>query len=283
MSLIKYRTIDGLNLVGERVGPVGAATVILLHGGGQTRKSWAGTMRRLAAAGYGVLAYDARGHGDSDWSPSGDYSLGALSSDLGTVLGTIQGPVALVGASMGGMTAFHAVGASVRPIADALILVDIVLRPATLGRDKIRRFMREGNEGFATLEEAVAAVAAYNPHRRTQPSAEGLRRNLRQRPDGRFYWHWDPRLIRTEPSSEPPAATRELIEVASGVRLPTLLVRGELSDIVDDEGVDEMRRFVPQLETLVVPGAGHMVVGDRNDAFGDAVTTFLAHHLPINA
>lgn len=83
-----FITPDGLSLVGDMEGPVEGPTVILLHGGGQTRHSWAGAMRSLAKRGYLVISYDARGHGESDWSPTGDYSMQALAADLRAVLST---------------------------------------------------------------------------------------------------------------------------------------------------------------------------------------------------
>lgn len=276
--LRQFHTPDGLSLFGDVGGSLNAPAVVLLHGGGQTRHSWAGAMRHLVERGYFVVNYDARGHGDSDWSPDGDYSLNALASDLMAVLSTISGPVALVGASMGGMTSFYAIGSADHPIADALVMVDIALRPAPAGVQKIQQFMTGHNDGFATLAEAAAAVAAYNPDRPRPSGSTGLMKNLRLREDGRLYWHWDPRMMDQRPTPEPPAATNELERVSHGVTVPTLLVRGGHSDIVDDEGVANMRSFVPQLEVFEVPGAGHMVAGDRNDAFNKGVLAFLACH-----
>jgi len=66
-----------------------------------------------------------------------------------------------------------------------------------------------------------------------------------------------------------------LLDAAAGVTIPTLLVRGGHSDIVDDAGVAELRRLVPQTEVFEVPEAGHMVAGDRNDAFNEGVIDFL--------
>lgn len=71
-----------------------------------------------------------------------------------------------------------------------------------------------------------------------------------------------------------------LVRIASRVTLPTLLVQGGQSDIVDDDGVEEMRRLVPQTEILEVGGASHMVAGDRNDAFNRGVIDFLERHMP---
>ncbi len=275
-----FATPDGLALVGDVGGSPNAPGVILLHGGGQTRHSWSQTMQRLVDGGYHVINYDTRGHGDSDWSPTGDYSIQALASDLRAVRETIAGPAAFVGASMGGMTSFYAVGSGHPPIAQALVMVDIVLSVAEAGGEKIRRFMTGHRGGFANLAEAVEAVVAYNPDRLRPKDPSGLRKNLRLRDDGRLYWHWDPRMLKVSPSSEPPSRVDALVAVSRGVTIPTLVVRGARSDIVDDEGVAEMQRLVPQTEVYEVPGAGHMVAGDRNDAFSSGVISFLDRHFP---
>lgn len=278
----RFHACDGVTLVGDVGGPSNASAVVLLHGGGQTRHSWAGAMRHLIERGYFVVNYDARGHGDSDWSSDGDYSLNAFASDLRAVLSTINAPVALVGASMGGMTSFYAIGSADYPIADALVMVDIALRPASAGVQKIQQFMTGHHEGFATLAEAADAVAAYNPDRPRPSDPSGLMKNLRLREDGRLYWHWDPRMMDQRPTPEPPSSTNELERVSNRVIVPTLLVRGGQSDIVDDESVAEIRRLVPQTEVFDVPGAGHMVAGDRNDAFNEGVLAFLARHHPVS-
>ncbi len=135
--------------------------------------------------------------------------------------------------------------------------------------------MRAHQDCFAYLEEAAAAVASYNPERKRPNGPSGLMKNLRRRDDGRLYWHWDPRILKEKPSAEPPSWTQELLDAASGVSIPTLLVRGGHSDIVDDAGVEELRQLVPQTEIFDVPEAGHMVAGDRNDAFNDGVVEFL--------
>lgn len=276
----QFTSAGGLVLVGDVAGPEGAPSVVLLHGGGQTRHSWAGAMHKLARRGYRVVNYDARGHGESEWSPDGDYSFEALAADLRAVLATVTRPVALVGASMGGMTSFHAIGSSDQSVADVLVMVDIVLRPAEAGVTKIQSFMRANPDGFASLDEAADAVAAYNPDRPRPKDSAGLLKNLRRRENGRLYWHWDPRLLDMKPSAEPPETSNQLIELSHRVTVPTLLVRGGNSDIVDDAGVAEMLRRVPQTEVHEVSGAGHMVAGDKNDPFMGGVISFLERHMP---
>ncbi|MBX9885844.1 MAG: alpha/beta hydrolase, partial [Novosphingobium sp.] len=188
---------DQLVLAADDLGPQDAPVVILLHGGGQTRHSWSGAATALAQRGYRVINFDARGHGESEWSAAGAYSLDDRVGDLEAIVGPLGRPFALVGASLGGATSIHASARVMRPA--ALVLVDIVPHPEPEGIDRIVTFMRAHPEGFATLDEAVDAVAAYNPERPRPRDPAGLMRNLRQREDGRLYWHWDPRIMASRP------------------------------------------------------------------------------------
>ncbi|MBZ9650315.1 alpha/beta hydrolase [Sphingobium sp. 3R8] len=262
-------------MIADVGGADGAPLVVLLHGGGQTRHSWSNAQKSLIGEGYRVINFDARGHGESDWSQNGDYGLPVRSHDLATVIGDYHGPIALVGASMGGMTSFYAVGHGIVPGVQALIMVDIVIHPAAIGVQNIRHFMAAHADGFSSVDEAADAVAAYNPQRTRPRDTRGLMRNLRKRPNGRLHWHWDPRMLDADSIPENHTWTDELVAVSDRVCLPTLVIRGEQSDIVDDAGVAEMRALVPQTEIFTIPDAGHMVAGDKNDVFNSGVIDFL--------
>ncbi|WP_295525711.1 alpha/beta fold hydrolase [Novosphingobium sp. Chol11] len=269
---------DQLVLVADDLGPLDAPAVILLHGGGQTRHSWAGAARALAQRGYRVINFDARGHGESDWSAAGAYSLDDRVADLEAIVTQLDQPFALVGASLGGATAIHAVAHAMQPA--AVVLVDIVPHPELEGISRIVNFMRAHPDGFATLDDAVDAVAAYNPERPRPRDPNGLMRNLRQREDGRLYWHWDPRIVAARPQDHHDVVRRSAATL-SQTGLPVLLVRGLKSDVVSDAGVAAFRAILPELEVADVGGAGHMVAGDRNDAFNGAVIAFLERHIPV--
>lgn len=272
---------SGVTLAADVFGESAAPPVLLFHGGGQTRHSWRTTAEVLAGRGMRAVTVDLRGHGESDWAPDGDYSIDAFTSDLVALIPQIGAPPALVGASLGGMAAMVAVGESPRPLATALVLVDVAPRIEMAGAERIGNFMRQHVEdGFASLEEAAAAVAAYNPLRPRPPDPAGLEKNLRRRHDGRWIWHWDPSFI------QPPMGgvdetratlmdTYRLEAAARAVDVPALLVRGRMSDLLSEEGARHFCRLVPQAEFVDVAGAGHMVAGDRNDAFNDAVVSFL--------
>lgn len=278
---ITFEGADRVRLAADVGGSADGAAVMLLHGGGQTRHSWGETFERLAAAGYRVVNLDLRGHGESEWSERGDYSLDALSRDILAVVRTLAAPVALVGASLGGISAFAASALAEPGEIAALVMVDIALRPSREGADRVSGFMSAHAGGFAGLDECAAAIAAYNPARPARPGTANLLRNLRQREDGRFYWHWDPAILtRAEPGVLADQHAR-LIEMSVRVRVPTLLVRGRLSDVVSLESVQELQRFVPQTEFVEIAETGHMIVGDRNEAFSACVLDFLKVQHPV--
>lgn len=275
-----FVTPAGLKLRGDIGGADAAPTVVLMHGGGQTRRSWHAAAIDFARAGYRVINLDARGHGESDWPADGRYTLDALADDVRAVVADVTAPIALVGASMGGVTALDYAASGRRPAVAAIVMVDIVPRVEREGSDRIQAFMRAHQDGFASILEAADAVAAYYPHRPRPKDSSGLEANLRQRADGRFYWHWDPRLIDGPLPLEPPAFSDPLLAASRNVRIPVLLVRGLRSDIVSDAGVEEFRGVIPHLEVFEVPKAGHMVAGDRNDVFNAGVLRFLKQRLP---
>lgn len=267
----------------DESGPSEASAVVLLHGGGQTRQAWSRAFRELAAAGYHVISYDARGHGESAWADDGDYSSDMSVADLKAVVSTLPRPPALVGASMGGMASLLAIGEATTPIASALVLVDVAPRVERAGIEHIRNFMSAHLGGFSTLDEVADAVAAYNPSRPRPSDTSGLMKNLRQGDDGRLYWHWDPRLMDTrfdEHLAYLNAFEARMEAAAQQIQVPTLLIRGSQSDVVSESGAEAFRALMPQAEIVDIAGAGHMVAGDRNDAFNAAVVDFLRRHYP---
>lgn len=262
--------------------------VLLLHGGGQNRHAWATSARRLHAHGYTVVAYDARGHGDSDWDPSGRYDVGRFAADLIAVRERFSAnrPPAVVGASLGGMTILAAHLLAPPRLWGAVVLVDITPRTEFDGARRVISFMAAHlADGFASLEDAAQVIATYNPHRPRPDNLDGLRKVLRQRGDGRWVWRWDPALITSDFGSLhlDPAVDAEqfdttvqsLLNGARRIASPALLVRGALSDVVSDETVAEFLDLVPHAENCEVRGAGHMVAGDDNDAFTATITDFL--------
>jgi pimeloyl-ACP methyl ester carboxylesterase len=277
---VTFEGFEGVCLVADVYGEPGDPPVLFLHGGGQTRFAWGGSAARVAQRGWRSVVLDLRGHGESDWAPNGDYSFTAFGADCLAVVDALGTPPVLVGASLGGMSALLAEGTSDRPVSTGLVLVDITAKTNPEGIERISAFMRSGLGGFATLEEAADAIAAYTPHRPRRVNPGGLKKVLRER-DGRWYWHWDPAFIlRPERTETVPDRLLGLLDVAmDNIGVPTLLVRGLLSDVVSQEGVDDLLARIPGSAVVDVDGAAHMIAGDRNDVFSDAVIDFLEQRI----
>src|ERR1700752_2441367 len=94
----------GIRIVSDRLGDPAARAVVFLHGGGQTRRSWARAAAAVANRGWQAVTVDFRGHGESDWSSDGDYRVGSFAGDVQEVLRTLPERPVLVGASLGGFT-----------------------------------------------------------------------------------------------------------------------------------------------------------------------------------
>ncbi|MFN4167679.1 MAG: alpha/beta fold hydrolase [Pannonibacter phragmitetus] len=274
---------EGNRLAADRFGSGAGQPVLLLHGGGQTRHAWAGAGVRLAKAGFTAYAMDQRGHGDSEWVASAAYDFADFGRDLSAVAAQVteshgRRPV-LVGASLGGLAGLLSEGAQTPGRLEAMVLVDITPRVDAGGVSRILDFMAEKvDEGFATVEDAADAIAAYLPHRPRPRSLDGLAKNLRLHPDGRYRWHWDPAFIAARHAGGEDLRTKveaELVAAAARLTLPVLLVRGGQSELVSQEHLDEFRQLVPHARLADVAGAGHMVAGDRNDVFTGALLEFL--------
>ncbi|MBC7300032.1 MAG: alpha/beta hydrolase [Nocardia sp.] len=277
-TTLRLRGADGLTLVADSFGADGGPLVVMLHGGGQTRHSWKRTGRALAAAGMRVVTVDARGHGDSEWSPTADYSRTAMIGDLHAVLAQLGATPAagavVVGASMGGITGLLATATPDGSAIRALVLVDIVPRSESAGVARVMDFLGRHRDGFDTLDQVADAVAAYMPHRPRPDNADGLLRNLRQR-DGRWYWHWDPDLI-SDVNDDPEARIVEMEAAAEALTIPVLLIRGGKSDVVSDEGAAAFLALAPHARLAEIGAAAHTAAGDDNDAFTEAVAGFVA-------
>jgi len=271
---VKYESSDGLILKGDGYGNPANPPLILLHGGGQTRYSWGAAAKEIAEAGWHTINMDLRGHGESEWSAVADYSLDSFVGDLKVIIDSLSRKPVVVGASMGGMTALICEGETKESVMRGLVLVDITPRIEYAGVTRIINFMTRNPEGFGTLEEVADAVASYIPERPCPQNLEGLKRNLRIRPDGRYVWHWDPNFITNIMDSRETWAER-LLKAAGNLTLPTLLIRGNKSDVVSKEGVIEFRKVVAQAKYVDINEATHMVVGDQNTVFSHAVIEFI--------
>lgn len=267
---------DGLRLAADVAGPAGGQPVILLHGGGQTRGSWQDTTSVLGGLGYRVYSLDARGHGESQYDPGGDYTIGAFADDLRAVMKQVGGRPFLIGASLGGIISIVVAGEDGPDATAGIVLVDVAVSTDPYGVKRIQDFMRANPEGFADLEEAADAVAGFATDRPRPKSTRGLERNLRKR-EGRWFWHWDPLFLESFHISHT-ASTDRLEAAAKALKVPVLLVHAAHSEVIGAKEIEQLHTLVPHSQYVRVDDASHMVVGDRNSAFNKAIVGFLSEH-----
>ncbi len=271
---------SGFTVIDERQvhylewGPAAGPAVLCLHGGGQT----AYMFEELGAAlceRYHVLAPDLPDHGDSD--PAVDFGRHAIAGTLPALCAHFGfGRVAIVGASLGGIVAITHAAAHPDHVG-AIVLIDVGHRLEEQGVRKILDFMR-AHESFASLEEAAAEVAKYLPHRK-EVRPERLRRNLRQRADGRWIWkHGYNRRLRAE-GEEHSESWRNVVEGldtdAAALRCPVLVLRGAASDVLSREGAEEVAAIIPQARLATVDNAGHLAAGDNPHTTVNLIADFL--------
>jgi pimeloyl-ACP methyl ester carboxylesterase len=229
----------------------------------------------LAAQGYRCVSFDARGHGESDWLPGGEYHMEQFIGDLRVLAHAELHKPILVGASMGGLLGLMLAGEIDPGAFRALVLVDITPRWETAGVERILAFMQAHPDGFASYAEVAEEIAKYLPHRSERKSEDQLRPLLREGADGRLRWHWDPALLGGDLVRESERYQPRLMAAAAKVAVPVLLLSGGRSDVVSRDTVDEFLKLVPHAEHVELPRATHMVAGDANDAFTREIARFV--------
>jgi pimeloyl-ACP methyl ester carboxylesterase len=269
-----FTIVEGRQVHYLEWGSSAAPPVVCLHGGGQTAYMWEELGTALAAT-HHVLAPDLPGHGDTD--PVDEMDRRSLAATIPPLLDEFGiERAAYVGASLGGIVSLTL--AADRPgLVAAIALIDIGHRLEDGGVNRIIDFMTK-HESFASPEEAAVEVAEYLPHRR-QVNADNLRRNLRELPDGRWVWkHMFARRLRG--AQAPVGGWRELVagmgDEAMTLTCPVLVLRGAASDVLSNEGAEEIASLIPDARLATVGSAGHHAAGDNPETTVDLVRDFLA-------
>lgn len=256
-------------LAGDCWTPAGqdVGTVLLLHGSGQTRHSWRNAGPALARRGWTTFTVDLRGHGESDWALDGRYGLDALVADLSEVVHSLREAPVIIGAALGGVAGLVLAGEQ-QDAVRALVMINAAPRVEPAGARRVAAFLRSAPDGFDSPDEVAVALGAYHRHRPRPVDVDGL---LRQGNGDRWYWHWDPAFLQPRGTGW----SDRVRTATAGVRVPTLVVRGTLSDVVTEDGVADLLAAVPHARGVEVADTGHLVAGDDNSVFLPRVTEFL--------
>jgi len=270
-----FRGADGQQLAADVFGPDVGTPVILIGGMGQTRHSWRRVAERLASGGRRAITLDIRGHGESGRAPDGDYSYPRQIADMEAVAASIGRSVVLAGNSLGGKISLAAAGTHGGDVIAALALVDAVPHSNPAGIQALGRSLPFPADGFSSPQEAAEQLATARGLPVEADAGDRLVRNMRQDSAGRWHWHWDLEYRNPRHRIGLGAGSDLLDDLARNVTVPAMLAWCELSEVVDARGVAALKAAIPHLEVEVIPGARHLIVGDQNDVFADALVRFL--------
>ena len=249
-----------------------AQDLVLLHGYTGHARSWDHFAEAMSDR-YRVLALDQRGHGESGWAPDGAYDHQDLVDDLQAFVDAMQlKNFVLLGLSMGGIVAYSYAGTEPGTL-ERLVIVDIAPDLSPIGLARIQSSVAR-TDRFATKEEAFLRAREDNS---VPPEAHQRLRsdqNLMRTEDGAWTYRYDRALRNPDnPRQGPdPAAGWDAL---ARIAVPTLLVRGEDSDLLDRETATRFRETVKDCTLAEVAGAGHSVPLDQPEGFLTTVRDWL--------
>lgn len=249
-----------------------AEDLVLLHGFTGHARSWDAFAQAMSAD-YRVLALDQRGHGETEWAAPDQYGTTHMVADLEAFVAALGlHRFVLLGLSMGGNVAIHYAGKQPAAL-DRLVIVDIGPEIVTSGLDRINQGVR-AKDRFSSPEEAFAAARAVNSVPPEAHHRQRVMNNLMRLENGTWTFRYD-RALRDphNPRQRPSAA--EGWQAVARIAVPTLLIRGELSDILAPEHAARMARDIADCQLVEVRGSGHAVPLDQPDGFLKAVREFL--------
>jgi pimeloyl-ACP methyl ester carboxylesterase len=262
-----------------------APPIVLIHGGRDHARSWGWVAERLCES-WHVIAPDLRGHGDSQWSLDGGYTMAGYLYDLAQLVHRrALAPVALIGHSLGGNIATRYAGIYPDKVRCLVSIEGLGLSPKVLAERAARpvaerlRDWIEAQRGlagrmprrYATTEDAVARMQAANKHLSIEQARHLTHYGVNQNEDGTYSWKFDPYLHVFPPID---LATADVERLWAGVACPTLLVYGTESWASNPQEDGRARHF-KNARVVMVEKAGHWVHHDRTDLFVDLVRQFL--------
>jgi pimeloyl-ACP methyl ester carboxylesterase len=266
-------------------GNPGAPPLLLLHGGRDHCRNWDWVAAALRED-WHVLAPDLRGHGDSQWSPDGNYAIAGYVYDLAQLIHQQQlAPVTIIAHSLGGMIALRYAGIYPDCVRKLVAIEGLGPSPRRLAErskngiaermqnwiNELRSLAGRIPRRYPSIEEAFKRMQEVNRHLTPEQAQHLTQQGVNQNEDGTYSWKFD-NYVRADPPYE--MAVAEIEELWRQITCPTLLVYGRESR-ASNPLIDGRDQHFRQGRVVVVDDAGHWVHHDQLAGFLDLVTGFL--------
>jgi esterase len=263
----RFITVNGLRIHYLDWGGEGKPPFLMLHGIGRLAHSFDHIAPRFQDR-YHIMAVDMRGHGDSSWSPEGAYLVEDYVKDIEAMVDQLNlRGITLLGNSTGGRVV--QVYAGMHPERVARLVVEDVgpERTNEIASGFARRVEQE-EKGWDSEDELVASLM-----RGGGKISEELQRNYahfgsKRRDDGRIVWKRDPNLVKG-------FVPTELWRFVRQIKTPTIYILGGASNIVPPATQEELKKTLPSVEIVTMPGLGHYPHLESPAAYLDIVDGFL--------
>ncbi len=251
--------------------------VLMLHGYTETCEVWTDVAGDLARE-FRVIALDQRGHGKSDRATDHDYSRATQVEDIEAIIEALGlRSVTLIGHSMGGANAI-CYAAENPDMVTALVVIETAPEVLRSGVEQLRRLLSSGSS-FPSLDDAVEAFREYLPYATTDQVERRVAASMTANDDGVYVWDFDP--ILRDPLSRPPDADpgqrrlSDLWDCADRLQCPTMIVRGQETDMLTPEAIQRLHRRVSGSRVSLIEDAGHSVPTDQPSALSLNIREFL--------
>jgi pimeloyl-ACP methyl ester carboxylesterase len=262
-----------------------APPLLLIHGGQDHCRNWDWVAQELRGD-YHIIAPDLRGHGDSAWSPSGEYGMSAYVYDVAQLIHQQNlAPVRIIAHSMGGNVALRYAGVYPETVTKLVSIEGLGPSPAMMRRreetsaprrmrgwiEQKRGFAGRTPRRYATIEDAFHRMQEENKHLTPEQARYLTVHGAAQNEDGTYSWKFDNYCRSNSPTD---LAPKDLHELWSNIACPVLFVNGKESWASNPEKDGRMKHFRDG-RVVEFEGAGHWVHHDRLDAFLETARAFL--------
>jgi pimeloyl-ACP methyl ester carboxylesterase len=266
-------------------GNAGKPPLLLLHGGRDHCRNWDWTAAALRND-WHIIAPDLRGHGDSQWSPDGSYTMAGYIYDLAQLIHQQRlAPVTIVAHSLGGNIALRYAGIYPDTVARLAAIEGLGPPPRILAdrgakpiAERMDDWIREQRalagrmpRRYASIEDAFRRMQEENPHLSAEQARHLTAQGVNQNEDGTYSWKFD-NYVRSWPPYD--MTNQDVEELWGRIACPTLLVYGKES-WASSPAKDGRARHFKRAEVVTVDGAGHWVHHDRLGEFLALVARFL--------